>query len=86
MKKGSRKKTSDGMRSEYRFDYSASKPNRFASQIKEGSVAVLLDPDVALVFNNSRSVNRFLRAVIAALIETPRPRKKHAATKRDVSS
>ena len=86
MKKRSRKKESDGTRSEYRFDYSVSKPNRFASQIKEGSVAVLLDPDVASVFDNSESVNKLLRAVIAALIEAPRPRKKRAATKRDVSS
>jgi len=74
------------MRSEYRFDYAASKPNRFAPEIKEGSVAVLLDPDVASVFRNSESVNQLLRAVIAALITAPRPRKKRAAPKRDVSS
>lgn len=40
-------KTSKGMRSEYRLDYSKSKPNRFAAQIKEGSVVVVLEPDVA---------------------------------------
>ena|ERR1019366_765252 len=86
MKKSSAKKTSNGTRSEYRFDYSASKPNRFATDIKEGSVAVVLDPDVASVFNNSESVNQLLRAVVAALIVAPRTRKKRAATKRDVSS
>ncbi len=86
MKKSAPNKTSNGVRSEYRFDYSASKPNRFASQIKEGSVAVLLDPDVASVFDNSASVNQLLRAVIAALIESPRTKKKRAAAKRDVSS
>jgi hypothetical protein len=86
MKRNTPKKTSNGTRSEYRFDYAASKPNRFAPQIKEGSVAVLLDPDVASVFRNSESVNQLLRAVIAALTEAPRPRKKRAATKRDVSS
>ena len=86
MKKSSPKKTSDRMRSEYRFDYPASKPNRFAPEIKEGSVAVLLDPDVASVFADSESVNRLLRAIIVAMIEAPRPRKKRVATKRDVSS
>jgi hypothetical protein len=80
MKKSSPKKTSDGMRSEYRFDYSASKPNRFASQIKEGSVAVVLEPDVASVFGNSESVNHLLRSVIAAFPEPPK--KKRSGAKR----
>jgi hypothetical protein len=82
MKKESPKRGLDGTRSEYRFDYAAAKPNRFASRIKEGSVAVLLEPDVASVFNNSESVNQLLRSVIAALPEPPQPRKKRAA-KRD---
>jgi len=72
MKKAFPKKKSDGMRSEYRFDYSKSKPNRFASQIKEGSVVVVLEPDVASVFNNSEAVNQVLRSVIADLPEHPR--------------
>jgi hypothetical protein len=79
MKKASPKKTSDGMRTEYRFDYSKSKPNRFASQIKEGSVAVLLEPDVASVFGSSESVNQLLRSVISALPAAPQPKKKRAA-------
>jgi len=82
MRKALPKKTSAAMRSEYRFDYSKSKPNRFASQIKEGSVAVLLEPDVASVFDNSESVNQLLRSVIAALPEGPQPRKKRASAKR----
>jgi hypothetical protein len=85
MKKAPSKMASDGTRSEYRFDYSKSKPNRFASQVKEGSVAVLLDPDVAAVFADSESVNKLLRAVTAALIGAPRSRKKRTAAKRDVS-
>lgn len=55
------------MRSEYRFDYSKSKPNRFASEYGEDSLAVVLDPDVASVFRSSESVNALLRSVIAAL-------------------
>ncbi len=73
MKKGSDRITSKGTKSEYRLDYSASKPNRFAPQIQDGSIVVLLDPDVGAVFRNSESVNHLLRSVIAAL---PEPRKK----------
>lgn len=82
MKKESTKKGFAGTRSEYRFDYAAAKPNRFASRIKEGSVAVLLEPDVALVFDNSESVNQLLRSVIAALPNPPQTRRKRATTKR----
>ena len=81
MKKTSPKRTSDGMRTEYRFDYSKSKPNRFASQIKEGSVAIVLEPDVASVFGSSESVNQLLRSVIAALPEPPQPKKRRTAAK-----
>jgi hypothetical protein len=58
-------KISKDVRSEYHLDYSKSKPNRFAAQIKEGSVIVVLEPDVASVFDNSEKVNQVLRAVIA---------------------
>jgi hypothetical protein len=55
------------MRREYRFDYRKSHPNRFASLVKAGTVAVVLDPDVASVFRSSESVNSLLRSVINAL-------------------
>ena len=55
------------MRREYRFDYRKSRANRFASLMKEGTVAVVLDPDVASVFRSPESVNSLLRSVIAAL-------------------
>jgi hypothetical protein len=56
-----------GLRAEYRFDYTKSKPNRFATRIARGSVAVLLDPDVARVFKSAETVNGVLRAVAAAM-------------------
>jgi hypothetical protein len=37
--------------SEYRFDYSKSKPNRFAARMASGTITVALEPDVAAVFN-----------------------------------
>ena len=55
------------LQAEYRFDYSKSKPNRFATRIEPGAVAVLLDPAVARVFKSAESVNGVLRAVAAAM-------------------
>jgi len=60
----------DSLRREYRFDYRRAKPNRFASQFAAGSVAVVLDPDVASVFRTSESVNVLLRSVLAAIPQT----------------
>ena len=39
------RKNNDELRTEYRFDYSKSKPNRFAAGARRQGVAVLLDPD-----------------------------------------
>ena len=63
------------MREEYRLDYSRAKPNRFASGLEKHSLAVVLDPDVAAVFQSSESVNALSRSVIAALPgpESPAP-------------
>ena len=47
------RRTKDEMRGEYRFDHTKAKPNRFAGRIKNGAVAVILDPDVAAVFDSS---------------------------------
>ena len=69
MKKTSRPKESKRgeMRREYRFDYRKSRPNRFAPLMKGTTVAVVLDPDIASVFQSSESVNSLLRSVITAL-------------------
>jgi hypothetical protein len=65
------------MRREYRLDYRKARPNRFAALLKGRTVAVVLDPDVASVFESSESVNLLLRSVIAALpanVKASRPR------------
>jgi hypothetical protein len=71
MKKVSTRKkaptVAEEMRREYRFDYRKAKPNRFAGQMGKGTIAVVLEPDVAAVFKSSESVNALLRSVIAAL-------------------
>ena len=62
----------DALRSEYRFDYSKSKPNRFAAKMSEGTVAVILEPDVAAVFKSSEAVNALLRSIISAMPSSKR--------------
>ena len=64
----------EALRSEYRFDYSKSKPNRFAAKMSEGTVAIVLEPDVAAVFNSSEVVNTLLRSIISAM-----PRRKRGS-------
>jgi hypothetical protein len=76
MKKTSSRRTlpasADDLRREYRFDYRLSRSNRFARNIRAGSVAVVLEPDVASVFRSSKDVNTLLRSVISALPPKPR--------------
>lgn len=75
MKKTSGKKKSgkqDTLRSEYRFDYGKSKPNRYAAKISQGTVAVVLEPDVAAVFRSSEAVNALLRSIISAMPSSKR--------------
>jgi len=59
---------------EYRFDYTKSRPNRFATQLGRGAVVVVLDSDVAKVFRDATQVNTLLRATIAA-VEKPRSKR-----------
>jgi hypothetical protein len=60
-----RRSDGDSLREEYQFDYSRAKRNRFASRMKEPVVAIVLDPDVAAVFDSSTKVNARLRSIIA---------------------
>ncbi len=55
----------DDILPEYSFDYSKAKSNRFATQSIDVTT-VILDPDVAKVFNTSQSVNKALRAILEA--------------------
>jgi len=63
-------KTSDELLAEYRLDYSAAKPNRFAAKASEGSVVVLLDEDLARVFKTPESVRAVLRALVSTMPST----------------
>jgi hypothetical protein len=56
------------------YDFSRSRPNKYASRYAKGSLVVTLDPDVAAVFPGSREANRALRA-LAALIRSHKIRR-----------
>jgi uncharacterized protein (DUF4415 family) len=76
-KKGSgvgRRRSVSEPRAEYRLDYSKSRPNRFSERMSRDAVVIVLDPDVAKVFRDSKKVNDLLRATIAA-VEKPRRRR-----------
>jgi len=58
---------SEQLKPEYRFNYAEARANRFAGRIPKGSIAVLLDPDVAQLFKNAESVNAVLRALMTTM-------------------
>ena len=55
------------LKPEYQFDYTKAKPNRFAQQQADGSLVVILDPDIAHVFTTPEAVKKVLRALIATM-------------------
>jgi hypothetical protein len=74
---------SEDLRSEYAFDYSKAKNNPYAARLKGRTVAVVLEPDVAAAFPNSKAVNRQLRAVVRAAPRRSRlaPRRRDGRTR-----
>jgi hypothetical protein len=70
----------NGMRDEYEFDYSRAKPNRFAARMDRPVVAVVLEPDVASVFNSAAKVNARLRSILRA--RAPKKRSSRARAHR----
>jgi hypothetical protein len=66
------RRDTDELRPEYDFSTSETRPNRFAARMKPPVVAVILEPDVAAVFDSSRVVNKLLRSVISSLSKSSR--------------
>ncbi len=53
------------MRPEYEFDYSTAVRGRYNRRLlKEAANVVVLDPDVARAFRDSRAVNEALRSLL----------------------
>jgi hypothetical protein len=58
---------SDDMRAEYDFDYSKGVRGKYYKRMQEGPTnVVILDPDVAEAFPNSRAVHKALRSLMRA--------------------
>lgn len=72
MKNTSSSVRDDDLRPEYEFDYTKGRPNRFAPPLEDGSLVVVLEPDIAKVFTTPEAVNRVLRALITTMPETVR--------------
>ncbi|MDX1947097.1 MAG: hypothetical protein SFU86_16985 [Pirellulaceae bacterium] len=62
MKKPTKRKADDELRSEY--DFSAGVRGKYAKRYAEATNVVLLEPDVMKVFRDSEAVNRALRGLI----------------------
>jgi hypothetical protein len=58
---------SDDLLPEYDFDYRKARPNRFAAEVVEGSLVVVLEPEIAQVFKTQETVKAILRAIASAL-------------------
>ena len=63
------------MLSEYHLDYSTARPNRFAEGIAEGSLVVVLEPQLAQVFKTPERV----KAILEAIAQAMPPQEPHAA-------
>jgi len=62
MKKTANKSARKPMREDY--DFSQGQRGKYARRYAKGTNVVVLEPDVAKVFSNSRSVNVSLRKII----------------------
>ena len=75
---------SDELDEHYDFDYSKAKPNRFAARLDKEQLMVVLDPDMAAIFQTSEAVNEALRVLATAAQNLPhspkRPRKPRKTT------
>ena len=66
----------DTMRPEY--DFSGAVRGKYAGRFPRNAVAVVLDPDVAAAYPDAASVNRALRAILAAAPAKPKSRRRTA--------
>jgi hypothetical protein len=59
------RKVHEDLRPQYDFDYTRSVRGKYFKRLlEEGANVVVLEPDVAEVFNDSASVNKALRSLI----------------------
>ena len=61
-----------------RYDFSQSRPNKYASRYKKGALVVTLDAEVAQVFQSAENINETLRS-LARIIQADRNRQSNKA-------
>lgn len=49
------------------YDFSKGERGKYAASAKSGSNVILLDPDVAAVFHDSKQVNDLLRTIVQSV-------------------
>jgi hypothetical protein len=54
----------DDLRPEYDFDFSKAVRGKYYREYTESTNVVVLDPDIAVAFQNSKAVNEALRAML----------------------
>ncbi len=59
-----KKRSNNGLRNDY--DFSKGRRGKYARRYAEGANVVVLEPDVAKVFRDSKKVNASLRKLIRA--------------------
>lgn len=57
----------EDMLPEYHFDYSKARPNRFVEGVAEGSLIVVLEPELAQVYKTPERVKAILEAIAQAM-------------------
>ena len=65
------------MRREY--DFSKGVRAKYAKRLRPGSTVIILEPDLAQVFGDSKQVNQTLRALLKAVPSRQRPARKRTA-------
>lgn len=63
----------DELADEYDLYYANAKPNRFAEGMQAGGRLVVLEPEVAAAFRESKTVNDVLKALLKTMPPSPPP-------------
>ncbi|KOR32130.1 hypothetical protein TI05_09240 [Achromatium sp. WMS3] len=60
----------DDLRPEYDFDFTKAIRGKYYQEYTQNSNIIVLDPDIAAVFHNSKAVNTALRSMLAFAKQT----------------
>jgi len=85
--KGKSPKINDGLRPEYKFDYSSAVRGKYYKRLlEEGANVIVLEPDVATAFRDSAAVNEALRSLLELTRSTQRITKRSSRRNKRIST